>query len=104
MSLLAVKDCFCSSGFDGQGGQTVGSWMHLPLDSGRFEALCNPTITLQFPARMANLRLKADGLKFLSLSDDVWGCAACALFFPFENGRVVLQQSKTHNDYLLDQI
>lgn len=58
MRLLTVKDCFCYSGFDEQGGQTVGSWMRLPLDSGRFEALCNPTITLQFPARMANLRLK----------------------------------------------
>lgn len=96
MSLLTVKDCFCYSEFDGQGGQVVGSWMRLPLDSVRFEALCNPTITLQFPARMANLGLKTDGLKFLSLSDDVWGCAACALFFPFENRRVVFYNGPKH--------
>ncbi len=80
MSLLTVKDCFCYSGFDGQVGQTAGSGMSLPLDCGRFKALCNPTITLQFPLCMANLGLKTDGPKFLSLSDDVWGCAACVLF------------------------
>lgn len=59
-------------------GKRVGLWMRLPLDSGRYEALCNPTITLQFPARMANLRLKN---RWTEVPLFIWWLGLCHVCF-----------------------